>query len=120
MADNGIPATAASHSLERALGKRLAQRRLARNITQKALAEEAGIAVRTLGRLEAGQRSTLDSFLRVAIALGLADDLLGALPAQDIRPIERVESRRLERKRARPAGTAAPDEPWSWGDESRD
>lgn len=120
MADNILNATTTSRGLGRALGRRLAQIRLARNITQKTLAEEAGIGLRTLRRLEAGQPSTLDSVLRVVIALGLADDLLSALPSHDIRPIERLGARRKERKRARPARTGVPDEPWSWGDEADD
>ncbi|WP_428099825.1 helix-turn-helix domain-containing protein [Candidatus Rariloculus sp.] len=103
------------------LGRRLARVRLARNVTQKTLAREAGIGLRTLRRLETGQSPTLDSFLRIAIALGLADDLLSAIPSHEIRPIERVDSpRRSERKRARPASTRGGDEPWSWGDEPHD
>ena len=117
MADN---ATATSHGLEIELGRRLAKIRLARNVTQTALAAEAGIGLRTLGRLETGHSATLDSFLRIAIALGLGDDLLRAIPSHEIRPIERVSSRRLERKRARPAKTRVPDEPWSWAAESDD
>lgn len=116
MADTSTFRSATSHSLETELGKRLAKIRLARNVTQKTLARDAGIGLRTLRRLETGQPSTLDSFLRIAVALGLADDLLSAVPSQDIRPIERVSARRSERKRARPA--KAPGKPWSWGDES--
>ena len=120
MADNEIHTSTTSRGLEKELGKRLAQIRLARNITQKALAEDAGIGLRTLRRLETGQSSMLDSVLRVVIALGLTDHLMSAFPSQDIRPIERLGSRRQERKRARPARTTTPDEPWSWGDESHD
>ena len=40
------------------LGARLAKIRLSRNITQEALAREAGIGVRTLRRLEAGGSCT--------------------------------------------------------------
>ena len=109
-----------SRSLESELGRRMAGIRLSRNITQKTLAEEAGIGLRTLRRLESGASSTLDSFLRVAIALGLAEGLLAAIPSRDIRPIERVSARKSERKRARPARVRAPEEPWSWGDEQDD
>ena len=85
------------------IGRRLAKIRLSRNITQKSLAESAGIGVRTLRRIEAGHRSTLDSFLRVVQALELDGHLLTAIPSHDIRPIERVDSRRgTERQRARP------------------
>ena len=109
-----------SQGLEEELGRRLARIRLARNVTQKTLSEEAGIGVRTLRRLESGSSSTLDSFLRVAIALDLADDLLVAVPSRDIRPIERVSARKSERKRARPARLRVSEGPWTWGDERGD
>ena len=99
------------------LGARLAKIRLSRNITQEALAREAGIGLRTLRRLEAGGSCTLDSFLRIVAVLGLTDHLLSAVPAQDIRPIERISARRSERKRARPARHPAPKKPWTWGED---
>ena len=99
------------------LGSRLAKIRLSRNITQESLAQEAGIGLRTLRRLEAGGSCTLDNFLRIAITLGLADHLLSTIPAQDIRPIERISARRSERKRARPPRHRTPKEPWAWGED---
>lgn len=102
------------------LGRRLAQLRLSRNVTQKILAREAGIGLRTLRRLEAGQPTSLDSFLRVALALGLGDALLAALPSHGIRPIERVERRGAERRRARPKHAEASNAPWTWDDHQRD
>ena len=118
MAGNAFQAVTA-HGTRQEVGRRLAKLRLARNVTQEALANEAGVAVRTLRRLEAGQPSSLDSFLRIAIALGLGDELVAALPASDIRPIERMDMRGGERRRARPTATAAT-APWSWGQETRD
>ncbi|MDE0681070.1 MAG: helix-turn-helix transcriptional regulator [Gammaproteobacteria bacterium] len=94
------------------LGRRLAQLRLAGNVTQKTLARETGIGLRTLRRLEAGQPTSLDSFLRTALALG--DALLAALPSHGIRPIERVERRGSERQRARPKNAEASNAPWTW------
>ena len=86
MADYETCRTTTPQGLDAELGRRLARIRLARNITQKAFSEEAGIGLRTLRRLESGASSTLDSFLRVAIALGLADSVLAAVPARDIHP----------------------------------
>ena len=120
MAYYGMHGMTLSRDLEAELGRRLARIRLARNVTQKTLSEEAGIGLRTLRRLESGASSTLDSFLRVAIALDLAEDLLAAVPSRDIRPIERVTARKSERKRARPARVRASEEPWTWGDEQDD
>ncbi len=109
-----------SRALRIELGRRLARLRLARNVTQRMLAEEAGIGLRTLRRIETGQPCSLDSLLRVAIALGLAEGLLNAVPPREIRPIERVDLGGRERRRARPRKGASTDEPWAWADESSD
>ncbi len=109
-----------AQGLRSEIGGRLARLRLARNVTQEALALNAGIALRTLRRLETGQPCTLDSFLRIAVALGLGDGIANAVPSGDIRPIERVDARQAERRRARPAKDSPRVAPWSWGEESRD
>lgn len=109
-----------SRALRTEMGRRLAKLRLARNVTQRTLAEDAGIGLRTLRRIEAGQPSGLDSLLRVAIALGLAEGLLNAVPLREVRPIERVDSGGRERRRARPRKDPPPDDPWSWADDLND
>lgn len=116
MADNDSLRNETSHSLRTELGCRLARQRLARNVTQEALAKTAGIGLRTLRRVEAGDPSSLDSVLRVVIALGLADSLMAGIPTLEVRPIERVEYRGRERRRARPTKSRMPDESWSWSD----
>ena len=106
-----------SRTLRMELGRRLARLRLARNVTQQMLAEDAGIGVRTLRNIEAGRPCSLDSLLRLASALDLADALLSAVPSHRIRPIERVDRGGRERQRARPRkGDRA--EPWTWGEDS--
>ena len=119
MADYPSDASAA-RALRSEIGGRLARLRLTRNVTQQALARDAGIALRTLRRLETGQPCAMDSFLRIAVALGLGDDIADAVPSGDIRPIERVDARGSERRRARPAKDRARVATWSWGEESRD
>lgn len=112
---NGMPhRSPTSRALRTELGRRLAKLRLARNLTQSALAEDAGIGLRTLRRIEAGQPSSLDSMLRIVIVLGLADGLLNAVPSREIRPIERVDSGGRERRRARSRKRRSREEPWSW------
>ena len=114
------PHTMTPGGLRTEIAGRLAQLRLARNVTQEALAGHAGISLRTLRRLEAGSPCGLDSFLRVALALGVGDAVVAAVPASDIRPIERVGARGSERRRARPAKGREAEAVWSWGEESRD
>ena len=111
---------ATSRQIELEIGQRLARLRLARNVTQAALAERAGIGLRTLRRLEVGEPSTLDTFLRVATALDLEEAILSALPEWDIRPIERVSKKGSERRRASPASGKPAQSTWTWSDELDD
>lgn len=60
------------HVIPQDLGKQLAQQRRARHLTQRALAAAAGVSMRSLQRLEAGDGGVaLKAFLRTLAALGL-------------------------------------------------
>ena len=107
---------ATSDQIEAALCKRLESIRLSRNITQAQLAEEAGVSPRTIGRLEKGQGVSVDTFIRIMIALGIQQSLEALLPDPTVRPIERVGIGAGERKRARPTQTSNERPTWSWGD----
>ena len=102
------------------IGSRLARLRLSRNVTQSMLARDAGISVRTVRRIEAGEPSTLDTFVRIALALDLGDEILSVIPTGQIRPIERASRAGSERQRARPQPKKDRDAIWTWGDESDD
>ena len=82
------------------LGERLERNRLLQNIAQTDLAEKAGISARTLRRLESGEGGTLDSFIRLLIALNIDDNLSILIPDSKVRPIERVRQTKKERMRA--------------------
>ncbi|MGA7878304.1 MAG: helix-turn-helix transcriptional regulator [Desulfoferrobacter sp.] len=107
---------ATSNQIEAALCKRLESIRLSRNITQAQLAEEAGVSPRTIGRLEKGQGVSVDTFIRIMIALGIQQSLEALLPDPTVRPIERVGISAGERKRARPTQSSHERPTWSWGD----
>jgi len=108
-------ALATSDQIEAALCRRVERIRLSRNVTQAQLAREAGISVRTIGRLEKGQGVSLDTFIRVLAALGIQDNLNLLLPDPAVRPMERVREHPGERKRARPTGAKPASSAWSWG-----
>lgn len=57
------------------LGQRLAQHRLRQNISQADLANRIGVSTPTISNLENGKNATLDTFLNVVLALGLASEL---------------------------------------------
>lgn len=81
-----------NHTLE-AVGPRLKRLRMRRNITLTDLAEETGISISTLSRLEAGlRRPTLEQLLPLARAHGVTiDELVDAPPTGNprinLRPI---------------------------------
>lgn len=104
-------------AIQQDLGRRLEALRLARNINQTQLADEAGVSRRTITRLENGESVSLDTLIRVMRALGLADRLEALLPDPSVRPIDRVRLKGHERKRARPRARQDA-EVWRWADES--
>ncbi len=106
-----------SGQIESDLCKKIARIRLARNITQKFLAEQAGVSVRTIRRLEKGLGVSLDTFIRVLTALGIQQNLQSFLPDPRIRPIDRAELKGKERKRAKPRKKTTEITKWVWGDE---
>jgi transcriptional regulator with XRE-family HTH domain len=104
----------------RQLGSRLAELRLALNLTQAELAEQAGVSKRTIERLESGATaSQLSTFLRVCRVLGLQDRLKQLLPAPVASPVAQLKQQRQTRKRASsPTESSVPDEEapkhWIW------
>jgi len=99
------------------LGSQIRNIRLARNISQAQLAEEAGVTTLTINRLEKGLGTTLDTFIRVLIALGIQQNLTKLLPDPTIRPMERISESGTERQRARPRKTNPQLTGWAWGED---
>ena len=105
------------HKLQE-LGRRIASIRLSRNQTQSQLAENAAISRSTIRRLEAGETTTLATYIRVVEALGLTVDMNGTLPDPSVRPVDRVRLQGHERQRARPKEPKPKKaSEWAWGDE---
>jgi transcriptional regulator with XRE-family HTH domain len=95
----------ASHEeITHALGERLRAHRLAQNLQQEELAARAGMSGRALRNLERGGQASLDNFVKVAMALGLAGglDALFELKPRSIRAMEQASMRRQRASRSRP------------------
>jgi transcriptional regulator with XRE-family HTH domain len=102
------------------LGGRLAGGRIERNLTQAALAEQAGIAKRTVERLESGEVATqLSGFLRVCRVLGLLERFEAFLPETEPGPMAQLKQQGRKRQRAT-GKKAAPTKAkkWTWGETS--
>ena len=90
-----------NEALLQELGERLAGTRLARNLTQAALAEQAGVAKRTVERLESGEAATqLSGFVRVCRALGLLERLDALIPEQTVSPMTLLKMQGRKRQQA--------------------
>ena len=99
-------------------GDRLANARLERNLTQAALAEQAGVAKRTVERLESGEVATqLSGFLRVCRVLGLLERFETLLPEPKPGPMAQLKLQGRRRQRAAGKRVASKDpKQWTWGE----
>ncbi len=107
---------ASSDAIINALFERIEEIRLSRNISQAALAKEAGVSRSTITRLARGQSISVDSFVRILQALGLADHLAALLPNPNVRPVERIQLDGAERRRASSKQKRAGN--WTWKDDA--
>lgn len=82
------------------LGRRLARCRLNAGVTQSALAFEAGISKRTLGRIEAGESVQLANFVRLLRVLGLVENLGALAPPDEPGPMDLLRMKGKRRQRA--------------------
>jgi transcriptional regulator with XRE-family HTH domain len=97
------------------LGARIAGRRVELQLTQAAVAEQAGIAKRTLERMEAGQTSQLATLVRVLRALDAASGLDSLIPESAPRPMDLLRRKGKVRQRASGQRAAvATGKPWRW------
>jgi transcriptional regulator with XRE-family HTH domain len=103
-----------------ALGERIARLRVEANLTQAALAHQAGVSKSTVERLEAGAGCELTRLIRVLRVLGLVEGFDTLIPELPPSPLAELELRGKQRRRARTTRTSAPpsDAPrkWTWGE----
>lgn len=101
------------------IGNRIARRRLDSQLTQADVAAQAGIAKRTVERIEAGASAQMSSIIRVLRVLDLLPGLDRMIPEAGPRPMDLLKRKGKLRQRA--SSRRHPDEsgkPWSWDDEA--
>jgi transcriptional regulator with XRE-family HTH domain len=105
-------------ALLRLVGERLSGLRLARNLTQQQLAEQAGLGLRTVQRLELGAAATqLSGFIRVCRVLGLVENLETFIPPPAASPMAQLKQAGRKRQRATGKKTApGKSKNWTWGE----
>lgn len=104
----------------RELGGRLARHRLNKNLTQAALAAQAGVSTPTVQRIEQGKSAQASSLIRVLRALRLFDHLDTLVPEPPVSPIQQVRLRGKVRQRASSpsSGIRERSPEWRWEDDS--
>ena len=89
---------------EAALGRQLRDLRLRQNIDQRQLAEQAGVALNVVKRLEAGMGSTLTSLVKVLRALGRIDWIGSLAPAVSISPLQMLKAKPARQRASKGKG----------------
>ena len=96
------------------IGRRIAERRLGLNWTQRELADKSGLSLSTLVRLESGiGNPRLEALVAVCTAMNLTEGFEALLPQVRATPQEIVAGVKV-RKRASRLDQA---KGWKWGDE---
>ena len=88
--------------LQHDLGHRLRQLRLFRNLDQRTVADKAGISLRALSKLENGQGSTLETFLRTLRALDYVKGIEMLAPQPTVSPLALLHNSQPPQRVRRP------------------
>lgn len=101
------------------IGARITARRIDMQLTQAAVAEQAGIGKRTLERMEAGKTSQLSTLVRVLRVLDAMPGLDSLIPETGPGPMDLLRRKGKIRQRASAKrGGESPGEPWRWGEDT--
>ncbi len=98
------------------LGRRIERLRLARDLSQEVLAQQAGIGRATEQRIEAGAPVKTTALIKVLRALDRLDVLDEVLPERVQSPLAELE-RQQAHERRRASGLRRPAGDWTWGDD---
>ena len=100
------------------LSRRAKDYRIAYPLTQKELADKAGVSLRSVQKFESGQDVMFDIFVKIIIALDLGDNFEVLIPDMSIRPSTLLakkngtEKKRVKKKKEQPNKRT-----FKWGDE---
>jgi transcriptional regulator with XRE-family HTH domain len=101
------------------IGARIARRRIDLQLTQATVAEQAGVAKRTLERLEAGHSMQMSNLIRILRVLDGLPGLDRMLPEAGPSPMDLLKRKGKPRQRA--SKSRRPDQPgapWTWGEDT--
>ncbi|RPH38639.1 MAG: XRE family transcriptional regulator, partial [Desulfobulbaceae bacterium] len=111
-------ATMTDEAVLETVGRRIAEQRLPRNLTQDEVAIRAGVSKSTVVRLEDGHSTQLVNLVRILRALDLLIHLEALIPRVPANPLDLIKLQGKTRQRAsRKKSTLPLPKKWKWGDE---
>ncbi len=93
-----------SEEIEVAFGQQLRNLRLRRNIDQRQLAEQAGVALNAVKNLENGRGATFTSLVKILRTLGRVDWLKTLAPTVGISPIQMLKAKQPRQRASKTKG----------------
>lgn len=100
------------------IGQRIAHRRLELRFTQANLAEQSGVAKRTVERIEAGGSTQTVTLIRILRVLDLLGGLDRLIPESKASPMDLLKRKGKIRQRASKARSSEkPNKTWIWDNE---
>jgi len=94
------------------------RRRLDLGLTQANVSEEAGVAKRTVERIEAGGSTQTVTLIRILRVLDLLGGLERLIPESEASPMDLLQQKGKIRQRASKARSSEkPNKAWVWDDE---
>jgi len=87
------------------LGLQVRDVRLRQNIDQQRLAEQAGVALNVVKRLEGGKGTTVISLIKILRALGRVEWLNTLAPVVSISPLQMLHEKPARQRASRTRGT---------------
>jgi transcriptional regulator with XRE-family HTH domain len=91
-----------AEELQSELGRRLQRLRLSRNLSQRTVAEKAGITRAALQNLEAGRGSSVKTLVRTLKALNYLEGIEILAPEPTIHPLALLKTKRIPQRARRP------------------
>jgi len=87
--------------ISRGLAERARRRRLDENLTQPGLAARAGVSPASLRRFERTGAVSVENLIRIALALGAADEFVHLFPPRETRSLDEIIAAPKQRVRGK-------------------
>ena len=96
------------------IGSRISKYRLNKNMTQEALASEAGVSRSAVQRVESGTSIQLLQLIRILRVLNLVENIESLVPELPVSPLQQLKMKGKTRQRAFSLKQKIKGADWSW------